>query len=165
MEKNVERYLEKRAEDIREEWEDNLYNTIEICCDSPIEKLFYIEWAYQIEGQKENQPKSFPNFYIMPQREIIIGNKKHRVDFLIYYVIDDGWMGEKSPPEDHKNQALIVELDSFLWHGSDPEQFTKEKKRERELQKEGWQIMRFSGREIVRDVEKCVEQVIEYFME
>ncbi len=164
MEKNVERYLEKRAEDIRNHWEDDVCNFIESWCESPIEKLFFIEWKYQTEGQKENQPKSFPNFYIMSQREIAIGNKKYRVDFLIYYVIDDGWMvKESSLPKNHKNQALIIELDSYLYHGSDPDQFTKEKERERELQRDGWKIMRFSGREVVRDIEKCVDQVIEYF--
>ena len=37
-------------------------------------------------------------------------------------------------------------------------------KRERDLMNEGYKIMRFSGREIVRDVEKCVEEVIDYFL-
>jgi len=35
---------------------------------------------------------------------------------------------------------------------------------ERDLMNEGYKIMRFSGREIVRDVEKCVEEVIDYFL-
>ncbi len=164
MKKNVQEYLEKRAEDIREEWEDDVWIFIENCCESPIEKLFFIEWRYQTEGYKENQPKCFPNFYIMPQREIIVGKKKYKVDFLIYYVIGDSWMGEEAnAPKLHKNQALIVELDSYLWHGSNPEQFTKEKERERKLQEEGWKIMRFSGREVLRNTEKCVDDVLGYF--
>jgi len=42
--------------------------------------------------------------------------------------------------------------------------YSNEKKRERDLMNEGYKIMRFSGREIVRDVEKCVEEVIDYFL-
>ncbi len=164
MEKNVERYLEKRAENVRDDWEGDVGDMVESWCKSPIEKLFLIEFMYQKWVNFENQPKFFPNFYIAAQRKIIIKDKEYIVDFLIYYTPDDEWMLKRNgQPEHHKDKALIVELDSYLWHGSDPEQFTKEKEREREIQKEGWNIMRFSGREIVRNVEKCVEQVIEYF--
>ena len=53
-------------------------------------------------------------------------------------------------------------MDSYLWHGSEPKQFDKEKKRERELQKKGYNLMRFSGREIYRNVEKCVGEVLDF---
>lgn len=163
MRDNVEKYLKKRAKDIAKEWENSIYETAESLCKSPIEKLFLIEWYYQIEEEKDN-PDGFPNFFIQPQYKINVGNKDYIVDFLIYYIIDDNWMNKQhSYPEYHKEQALITELDSFLWHGQTPEQFENEKRRERKLQKEGWKIIRFSGREIVRDVENCVEQVIDYF--
>ena len=113
-----------------------------------------MEWKYQ----KEAQPYS-EYYYLMPQYKI----GDYRVDFLIYYHYFSKLIKEDEYPKDNKGKSLIVELDSHLWHGTSSEQFTKEKERERELQKEGWNIMRFSGREIYRDVEKCVEEVFEYF--
>ena len=154
MENKVEKLLEKRSQDIKEEWKDIRREAITIC-ESPIEKLFLIEWEYQTEAQ------AYPEyFYIMPQYKI----NNYRVDFMIYFNTDKKWMDkEYKYPESQKEKSLIVEIDSYLWHGSEPDQFTKEKERERELQKEGWHIIRFSGREIYRDVEKCVEEVFEYF--
>lgn len=67
------------------------------------------------------------------------------------------WDAEKT-----KNDLLLIELDSYLWHGSTPEQYTKEKERERVLFNEGYKVMRFSGREIYKDVEKCINEVIGY---
>lgn len=164
MEKNVERYLEEKAENIGNQWESGISYVIESFCKSPIEKLFYIELAHQITWDFQ-QPKDCPKYRVMLQRKITIKDKQYIVDFLIYYTIDDRWQSKKkSQPELHKDQALIIELDSYLWHGSDPEQFTKEKEREREIQKEGWNIMRFSGREVVRNTEKCVDQVMSYFI-
>ena len=158
MENKVEKWLEKRGQDIKDEWMDTTKTDIirkEI--ESPIEKLFLVEWRYQTSLYED-----LKDFYITPQ--YYIGN--YRVDFAIYRTTLDKWHrgGKYSYPDNHKDQCLIIELDSYLWHGSDPEQFTKEKERERELQKEGWKIIRFSGREIHRNIEKCVGEVLEYFI-
>ena len=156
MEDKVEKWLEKRSQEIKEEWED--FTKIQLKeCQSPIEKLFLIEWRYKTQNWSD-----YENIYILSQ--YTIGN--YRVDFMVFYV----------PKETHpskfieyffnnKNMCLVVELDSYLWHRSKPEQFTKEKARDRELKKEGYNIMRFSGREIYRDVEKCIEEVLEYITE
>jgi len=164
MRKNIEEYLEKRAKDLAEEWKEGISYWIRKC-KSPIEQLFIIEWYYQNEEAK-NDPDGYPKLSAYPQYKINIEDKHYKVDFLIYYYKDDTFYLKKNGgPEYHKEQSIIVELDSYLWHGSAPEQFTKEKERERELQKEGWKIMRFSGREIIRNTEKCIEQIINYFTE
>ena len=154
MENKVEKWLEKRGQGIKNEWKYLTYDMANQC-QSPIEKLFYIEWEYIIKQIP------YPEYYhIMPQYKI----DNYRVDFLIYFHHLAGWMNrEKEYPKYNKEKSLIVELDSYLWHGSKPAQFAKEKERERELQKEGWNVMRFSGREIYRNVGKCVEEVLEYF--
>ncbi len=157
MESKVEKWLEKRGQNLKEEWKDIVGDKFLSLCKSPIEELFFVEWEYQKMAQ------AYPEYYyIMPQYKI----KNYRVDFMIYYHYLPKWMlKENECPENNKDKAFVVELDSYLWHGSDPEQFANEKKRERELQKEGWNIMRFSGREIHRNVEKCVEEVFESFWE
>jgi len=139
MEKKVEKLLEINGTDLKNIWEGYVFSKIKDC-ESPIEKLFLIEWYYKREIYSLH-------YFIKSQYKI----NNYRVDFMI------------SIP--NKENILIVELDSYLWHGSKSEQFANEKKRERELKKEGYNIMRFSGREIYRDVEKCVEEVIQYLNE
>lgn len=143
VEIKVEEWLEKRGKDIKEEWKDFTLNYISNV-KSPIERLFWMEWRYKTTFYSD-----YENFYIESQ----YGVNNYTVDFMIYFRKD----GYK-----YKEKSLIVELDSYLWHGADPEQFTKEKKRERELQKEGYNLMRFSGREIYRNVEKCVDEVLDF---
>lgn len=163
--KKIKEHLTKRSQEIAEDW--NIRCEENICAykiESPIEQLFYIEFLYQLEDLNK-VPDEFPKFYVMPQYEILTKEgEKYRIDFLIYHTNNDMWMTkEETYPQYQKEKVLLVELDSFLWHGQTPEQFEKEKKRERDLMNEGYKIMRFSGREIVRDVEKCVEEVINYF--
>jgi hypothetical protein len=149
----IDKWLEKRGEDIKDEWTIATQERINLC-ESPIEKLFYIECLYQTENWSD-----YENIFIMPQYKIA----NYRVDFMFYISFGKDWMTEEhSYPQHNKNRSLIIELDSYLWHGSNPEQFAKEKERERHLQKEGWTIHRYSGREIYRDVEKCVEEVLDY---
>lgn len=155
MEKKVEDWLEKRGQDIKEEWKDMIGDK-SLSCESPIEKLFLIEFEYRIKSEPYEE-----YYWIMPQYKI----NNYRVDFLIYYHYFSTRNMVDEYPEQNKDKCLIVETDSHLWHGSTPEQFTKEKERERILKKDGWDIMRFSGREIYRNVEKCVEEAIEYFSE
>lgn len=162
MGKDIKDYLIGRSVDIAEEWTEFVEIQFwecerEGCKLSPIEKLFLIEWFYRMETENAIYSPNTPRFYIFPQHNITTKGNKYRVDFLIYY-------GDKWNPED-KKVSLIVELDSYLWHGKTPEQFEKDIKRERDLIEAGYKVIRFSGREIVRDVESCVEKVIQYMKE
>ena len=156
METKVEKLLEKRSQDIKEEWKDEINDKLSLC-ESPIEKLFLIEFEYQVKTEPYEE-----YYWILPQYKI----NNYRIDFLVYYHYFSKWTTKKNEyPEQNKSKSLIIELDSYLWHGSTPEQFTKEKEREREFKKDGWNMMRFSGREIYRSVEKCVGETLEYFSE
>ena len=158
MKSKVEKWLEKRGQDIKEEWMDSIKIRIEKC-ESPLEKFFLIEWRYQIEGY--SNPEGFPGFFIYPQFQI----NNFTIDFAIIYITFDEWdKHHKNNFVSIKDKILLVEIDSYLWHGAEPEQFAKEKERERELQKEGYKLMRFSGREIYKDVENCVREVINHFI-
>ena len=152
MKSEVEKWLEKRGQGIKEEWTDNSEDMISLC-ESPLEKLFLIEWYYQ--NYNFYSDGDLKDYLIVPQYKI----NNYRIDFFI--CLDNGVID----PYRYKENCLIIEIDSYLWHGEEPEQFAKEKERERELQKEGYKLMRFSGREIYRDVEKCVNEVANYFIE
>ncbi len=161
MENKVGKLLGEMGQNLKEEWKENISIEIEDYNLTPIESLFYITWKFKKISEYDELPLSYHEHWkyplLYPQREIKIKDKKCRVDFLILMKDLRNW----DEPEIKEN-ILIIELDSFLWHGSDPEQFTKEKERERGLKKEGYNVMRFSGREIWRDVEKCVDETMQY---
>lgn len=162
MEKNIEKYFNKRAKDLTELWSDQIYAEIREKRLTPIESLFYIEWLYQFDWTIHQPPPHKEEgyyFYIYPQYEINIKardrrekDRKYQIDFLTQWTADGKVID--------KRKALIVELDSYLWHGKTLEQFTKEKKRERDLMQDDWKIIRFSGREILKDPEYCVNETM-----
>lgn len=157
MEKNVEEYLNKRAEDTAREWKIRHKILIGEWQLTPIESLFFIEWAYRMNEENRLKCSGNKTLWLYPQYDIVANQKKYRVDFLAQYALD--W----NP--DNIKEMLIIELDSYLWHGKTPKQFEKEKKRERELIQSGYKLMRFSGGEILRNVEECVDQVIKFLEE
>lgn len=74
---------------------------------------------------------------LIPQYEIV----PYRVDFAVPEI------------------ALAIEIDGHEFH-KDREQRTRDAKRDRYLQRKGWTVMRFTGSEIYRDVEECVNEVL-----
>lgn len=61
-----------------------------------------------------------------------------------------------------KENTIIIECDSFQYHGN-REGFIKDKKRERELIKLGYnKILRFSGHEICRDPKEVALEIMKY---
>lgn len=58
----------------------------------------------------------------------------------------------------HPPTQIGVELDGREYH-TDPKAFTRDRRRDRELQQAGWRVLHFSGYEINQDVERCVYEV------
>jgi hypothetical protein len=54
---------------------------------------------------------------------------------------------------------VIVELDGHDFHERTPEQAQKDKSRDRVLQTMGWHVMRFTGREVLRNPHQCIGEV------
>jgi very-short-patch-repair endonuclease len=77
--------------------------------------------------------------YVLQPQEKIAG---YRVDFLV------------------KETNIVVECDGYEHHKT-KEQITNDCKRQRELTKLGYTIVRFSGTEINRDCKACVSELIE----
>lgn len=96
---------------------------------SPIEKAFADEW----ERYCNNVPALL--------REHRIGHSRghYRVDFA------------------HVPSGTIIELDGHSSHSS-PDAIAHDRKRERELEQLGWHVIRFGGKEVMRDVHACVEE-------
>lgn len=55
---------------------------------------------------------------------------------------------------------IAIEIDGQDWHSS-PEQRDHDYKRDRYLSKEAWQVIRFTGSQVYRNVDACVDETIE----
>lgn len=60
------------------------------------------------------------------------------------------------------DDKIAVELDGYEYHNS-KEQFTNDRKRQREMEAAGWRFIRFSGSEVYNNAEACVRQAYEFW--
>jgi len=119
--------------------EIHLFKLLEIHpeIESPMEKLFFIEWHYR-KLNIDIKQELVPQFYDESTGE-------YYIDFVIFYM-DNG-------------QKIGIEIDGE-WHEKSKEQVQKDKKRERFLVSRGWKIIRFAGSEIYKNPSACVEEVL-----
>lgn len=61
-----------------------------------------------------------------------------------------------------KSVSLAVECDGHEYHERTKEQAEHDRRRDREFQRMGISILRFTGSEICRDTERCMQEVMEY---
>lgn len=77
----------------------------------------------------------------------------YRVDFLIAAARTD---------EPGDQLFLVVEADGYEFHQRTREQATRDYGRDRDLQKRGYRVMRFTGSEIHADPVQCAQSVFEH---
>lgn len=87
------------------------------------------------------------DFILTPQAEIA----GHRVDFLLWVTCGKAVGG------------VAIECDGHDFHEKTKEQAARDKKRDRDVLAAGYPVMRFSGSEVFRDTNACVDQVREVF--
>lgn len=141
--KAIEYYLFKKIQNI-----DLDMDFIE----SPIERLFWITYKeneYKTLFELNNHLKTMPIVYF--QKQINYGegdNNYYKVDFVIFSEINP-------------KIKFAIELDGHEFHEKTKEQVKKDKERERNLQKLGWHVIRFSGSEVYNNPYKCWIEVID----
>lgn len=126
----------------------NALNESLINCESPIEQLlslYLISLSYGFNYWNPFIDFSWP----YPGQEIKCKNgKKYRLDF--YFVVM------------YKNQETKyfgIECDGYDFHQKTKEQVEYDNQRQRDLQNEGIEIIRFSGSEIWKRPAKCAGEV------
>lgn len=80
----------------------------------------------------------------------------HKIPGLHPQIVVDSYRVDLAIPE----KKVAIELDGHEFHKS-REQRTYDAKRERYLQRQGWQVIRFKGTEIHKDVLGCIDEAIE----
>ena len=85
---------------------------------------------------------------LVPQFEVVtISGKKYRLDFA--KIVKYGLSGEKI-------LKIAIELDGHESHKT-KEQRTKDAEREQDLKLNGWEVIRFTGTQIYKDIDHCVD--------
>lgn len=155
-------FYEKLPSRVKDYYDDNRrekeyeQNMSLVNCESPIEQLLSL-------ALQENNIKKIGIFNpfvdvlsIENQKEIVINStEKIRVDFLITVM--------------YKNQGLsfrdsvvsfVIECDGHEFHQKTKEQVEKDNIRTRQLQLQGYQVIRFSGSEIYKSPYKVAMDII-----
>ncbi len=63
----------------------------------------------------------------------------------------------------HLPSGTVIELDGHGSHSS-PDAIAYDRKRQREIEQLGWHVIRFGGKEVMRDVRACVEEACTLIM-
>ena len=114
------------------------FNDNDNWCESSIERLF----LEAFDAIRTKNIHTMYDYWLYPQVEI--GN--YRADFELI---------------NHKDKKIIVECDGHEFHQKSKQQVEKDNQRERDLKKLGYEVVRFSGSEIFKDAEKCVEDLLD----
>lgn len=125
-------------------------------CQSAIEKVFYVAFVTLMEANHLcplSRAVNLPNGWelnngieVVPQAQL----GEYRVDFLLNFYgetfLRNRATGKTLPPQPLRR--LVVEVDGHGFHDRDAEQRAYENERNRFLQKEGYEIFHFTGREV-----------------
>jgi len=114
---------------------------------SPVEQLFFIEWAFRKFCNLE-----YKDINLKPQYQDE-STGKYRLDFMVDFIQDTNIKIE--------HPKLGIEIDGYIWHEKTKNQVQYHKERERFLIKNGWKLLRFTGSEVFKNPEKCLQEVLD----
>jgi very-short-patch-repair endonuclease len=125
-------------EDQRDEFLSNnilylkhMVDSIDRRAKSPIEKIVCLA-LYWIEISYGKGITHYPQYKI----------GRYTVDFIVEF--DKDWDGENVT-------KIVIECDGHEFHEKTKEQVSKDKKRDRELQKMGYKVLRYSGSDLYKE--------------
>ena len=126
--------------------------------ESPIEAIFA---AWFVAMKRTHGDFFCYAFELMPQEWVQAGGHDYRLDFEVWLedpdlIIEGQRLGVKP------FESIAVELDGHDFHERTKDQVTQRNQRDRDLQASGWKVFHFSGSEVHRDPEACVNEVMEY---
>jgi very-short-patch-repair endonuclease len=152
---------------------ENLYNST----DSPIEKAMVcalvlvaneksLNVRFKASGYLFGDLEDDPDFIQISVQEKI---GKYRVDFLITFTESVPDFDNKTKTKDGlsipgvkiETTSLIVECDGHDFHDRTKEQASRDRARDRELKKLGYEVFRYTGSDIWADVYGCATESID----
>jgi very-short-patch-repair endonuclease len=117
-------------------------------CESPAEELLLAAAAWSVGLKGWEIPFIWPSSSPVPTHlDVVIVPQQvigfNRVDFAIHA----------------RQMRLVVEVDGHEFHEKTKEQAARDKRRDRDLQQEGWSVFHFTGSEVWRDPFGCCEVI------
>lgn len=151
--------VQKLLSSARDNLEETLSQIIWVVgktCESPIEKAMlealYVYSLLRVGGwpchvmPEKTEGWTHATWFIEPQKVI----NAYRVDFLV------------TSPDTKKK--IVIECDGHDFHERTKEQAEGDRSRDRNLTRDGYCVIRFTGREIWRDPWKCAEEIENQFL-
>lgn len=137
-------------EGLRIAWDDIAVNA----CQSPIEQILLAELIFMATGYgpcpldiwSHDYPDNQPPKIACIVAQYPLG--RYTIDFGVFV-------------QGFNNDLLMlaIECDGHNYHNKTKDQARHDRKRDRWLQKHGWQVVRFTGSEIHEDAHACAEEV------
>lgn len=135
-------------------------------CDSPIEEDFAlglaVRWLERTRGSLHMwRPPSFAthlDFSAASPEPVVLGVfpqaqiGDYRLDFVLTF---------RTRPTDARPEMLAVECDGHAFHERTREQARRDRRRDRDIQRLGMAIYRFTGAEIWADHHACADEAID----
>ena len=146
MEESTLKFISKKSKlsSVPELIETYLVGVLEIHpeIESPIEKMFFLEWAFQ-----DMFAIYYDDIRMIPQYKDYEITGKYYVDFMV--------IGFCNHP------LIAIEIDGHDFHQKTKEQVRHDKERERFITKNVVKLLRFSGSEVYDNPTKAVNEIIE----
>ena len=125
-------------------------------CKSPIEQIF--RFAYELVSYKNFEDGKFW-LHIYPQEKIKANGHRYVADFLfVSFFEDDG----KGSFDYCKPLKVVIECDGHEFHEKTKEQVIRTNQRNYDLSLENFEILHFSGSEIVNNPLACAEKAYDF---
>lgn len=112
---------------------------------SPVDNSFLVLDIIFNTLQTEIKNQTFTVF-ITPQENVL----SYKADFVI---IIEGLLGSIL--------KIVIEIDGHDWHEKTKEQAAYDKRRDRDITKNGYIILRFTGSEIYTNTKRCICEILE----
>lgn len=153
----VQEYLAEYCRESEDcQWCEHLYFLVaDPVSNRPIasapEQLFLAAWLHV----------SYPpiRYGLYPQKKIGNYFSDFTVSGLDHFVNDCHFNTEQLTNISTLLPRYAIEIDGFEWHDRTPEQAEYERKRGRVIQSQGYVVLRFAAREVLRDPNECVREV------
>lgn len=128
------------------------WNTIGAGCQSPIERMLL--WA--LLGEHVFSDVIAPAYAITNANSgDILCVQQAVCGFTADFVIN------AKPRATRPGRLIVIECDGHEWH-SDRKRMARDRKRDRDIQKAGHVILRFTGSQIVNDPKACAQEVLQF---
>lgn len=146
-------------------------------CESPIEKALFVQlltqgfrFGYEVMVGQEGRSPHFDDGGVAGGHAVHIGGYapdalfvwpqvdvgKYRADFVVEHAFE--YRGNRE-----QRAVAAIECDGHDFHERTKQQAARDRKRDREFQRIGLPVLRFTGSEIWKDAARCAFEVIRHF--